>query len=115
MSKTSFTNFPLKCLQNGDTSLHISAAMGRRKLTRVLLESGCDREMKNKQSETAAEIAKRKSLAEIVQILKSTPPSVSINPSEKYGERERMQLDVQGQAPKWIVLFRGNLYGSCAA
>ena len=72
--------------QNGDTSLHISAAMGRRKLTRVLLESGCDREMKNKQSETAAEIAKRKSLAEIVQILKSTPPSVSINPSEKYGE-----------------------------
>ena len=35
--------------QNGDTSLHISAAMGRRKLTRVLLESGCDREMKNKQ------------------------------------------------------------------
>ena len=60
--------------------------MGRRKLTRVLLESGCDREMKNKQGETAAEIARRKSLAEIVQILKNTQPSISINPSEKYGE-----------------------------
>ena len=73
-------------MQNGDTSLHISAAMGRRKLTRVLLESGCDREMKNKQGETAAEIARRKSLAEIVQILKNTQPSISINPSEKYGK-----------------------------
>ena len=72
-------------MQNGDTTLHISAAMGRRKLTRVLLESGCDREMKNKQNETAMEIAKRKSLAEIIQILNSTP-SISINPSEKYGE-----------------------------
>ena len=27
-------------LQNGDTALHIAAAMGRRKLTRVLLEAG---------------------------------------------------------------------------
>ena len=34
--------------QNGDTALHIAAAMGRRKLTRVLLESGCDQEIKNK-------------------------------------------------------------------
>ena len=34
--------------QNGDTAIHIAAAMGRRKLTRVLLESGCDQEIKNK-------------------------------------------------------------------
>ena len=30
--------------QNGDTALHIAAAMGRRKLTKILLESGCDRD-----------------------------------------------------------------------
>ena len=35
-------------LQNGDTALHIAAAMGRRKLTRVLLESGCNKDVKNK-------------------------------------------------------------------
>ena len=35
-------------LQNGDTALHIAAAMGRRKLTRVLLESGCSQGIKNK-------------------------------------------------------------------
>ena len=34
--------------QNGDTALHIAAAMGRRKLTRVLLESGCNKDVKNK-------------------------------------------------------------------
>ena len=56
-------------------------------MTRVLLESGCDREMKNKQNETAMEIAKRKNLTEIIQILNSAP-SISINPSEKYGESE---------------------------
>jgi ankyrin repeat protein len=35
-------------LQNGDTALHIAAAMGRRKLTRILLEAGCDKSLKNK-------------------------------------------------------------------
>ena len=34
--------------QNGDTALHIAAAMGRRKLTRVLLESNCNRNIRNK-------------------------------------------------------------------
>jgi ankyrin repeat protein len=34
--------------QNGDTALHIAAAMGRRKLTRILLEAGCDKSLKNK-------------------------------------------------------------------
>ncbi len=43
----------IKCVffwffQNGDTALHISAAMGRRKLTRVLLESNCSRNVRNK-------------------------------------------------------------------
>ena len=40
--------FQMIILQNGDTALHIAAAMGRRQLTRVLLESGCDQEIKNK-------------------------------------------------------------------
>ena len=46
--------------QNGDTSLHIAAAMGRRKLTRLLVECGTDPEVRNKQGETAGEIAVRR-------------------------------------------------------
>ena len=42
--------FLLTYLQNGDTALHIAAAMGRRKLTRVLLESACNKDVKNKVS-----------------------------------------------------------------
>lgn len=34
--------------QNGDTALHIAAAMGRRKLTKILLESGASQTIKNK-------------------------------------------------------------------
>lgn len=34
--------------QNGDTALHIAAAMGRRKLTKIMLESGADQTIKNK-------------------------------------------------------------------
>ena len=45
--------------QNGDTALHIAAAMGRRKLTKILLESGCDKDSKNKQSETSLDISRR--------------------------------------------------------
>ena len=44
--------FLLTYLQNGDTALHIAAAMGRRKLTRVLLESACNKDVKNKVSWT---------------------------------------------------------------
>ena len=49
-------------VQNGDTSLHIAAAMGRRKLTRLLVECGTDPEVRNKQGETAGEIAVRSKL-----------------------------------------------------
>ena len=45
-------------MQNGDTALHIAAAMGRRKLTKILIESGCDIEAKNKQGETALDISR---------------------------------------------------------
>ena len=69
-------------MQNGDTALHIAAAMGRRKLTRVLLESGCDARVRNKQGETAEDIAARKRLVDIVQILRN-PPRL-LNAHEKY-------------------------------
>ena len=38
--------------QNGDTALHIAAAMGRRKLTRILLAAGCSTHVKNKVKST---------------------------------------------------------------
>ena len=62
------------CLQNGDTALHIAAAMGRRKLTRILLESGCDPAAANKQGETSVDISRRKQLGEILAILQQPPP-----------------------------------------
>lgn len=49
--------------------MHIAAAMGRRKLTRILLEAGCDRSLRNKQGETAKDIARRKNHAEILEII----------------------------------------------
>ena len=57
------------CFQNGDTALHIAAAMGRRKLTKILLESACDKDSKNKQGETAIDISRRKNLVDIIAIL----------------------------------------------
>lgn len=38
----------LSFAQNGDTALHIAAAMGRRKLSRILLEAGCTKSLRNK-------------------------------------------------------------------
>ena len=46
--------------KNGDTALHIAAAMGKRKLTRILVEAGLNINIRNNQGETAAEIALRK-------------------------------------------------------
>jgi len=43
--------------------------MNRRKLTKVLLESGCDLGARNKQGESASDIARRKHLGDIVDIL----------------------------------------------
>jgi hypothetical protein len=52
--------------------------MGRRKLTRVLLESGCSQGIKNKQHETALEIARRKNLSDIIHIIEN-PPSLLVS------------------------------------
>ena len=81
-------------LQNGDTALHIAAAMGRRKLVRILLESGytTDRdgngsqnaatniELLNLQHERAIDIAQRKENKEIVEMLKN-PSKIIANPN----------------------------------
>uniref|UniRef100_A0AAG5DXG7 Uncharacterized protein n=1 Tax=Anopheles atroparvus TaxID=41427 RepID=A0AAG5DXG7_ANOAO len=61
---------------NGDTALHIACAMGRRKLTRILLEAGCRQDAKNAQDETPRDIAQRKNLVEIINIL-NTPIELS--------------------------------------
>ncbi|KXJ75134.1 hypothetical protein RP20_CCG012289 [Aedes albopictus] len=61
---------------NGDTALHIACAMGRRKLTRILLEAGCKQDTKNAQDETPRDIAIRKNLIEILNIL-NTPVQIS--------------------------------------
>jgi ankyrin repeat protein len=48
--------------------------MGRRKLTRILLEIGINQTLRNKQGETALDIALRKNLTEIVSILQAGVP-----------------------------------------
>ena len=77
--RTSLSIVVISCnlFQNGDTALHIAAAMGRRKLTKILLESGCDKESKNKQGETSLEISRRKNLVDIITILQNPPPLLS--------------------------------------
>lgn len=76
-------------LQNGDTALHIAAAMGRRKLTKILLESGCDKEAKNKQNETAMDISRRKNLVDIIAILQNPPPILSQEDKEDQADAAR--------------------------
>lgn len=72
--------------KNGDTALHITAAMGRRKLTRILLEAGCDPNRRNKQNERAKDIAIRKDLNEIIEIIDKTVP---INRRDKQKEKPK--------------------------
>lgn len=65
---------PLRVNLNGDTALHIACAMGRRKLTRILVEASgiSSLVIKNAQGETARDIAHRKNLIEIIDILNAT-------------------------------------------
>ena len=46
--------------KNGDTALHIAAAMNKRKLARILVQAGVSTELRNNQGETAVNIATRK-------------------------------------------------------
>jgi hypothetical protein len=54
--------------------------MGRRKLTRILLEIGINAALRNKQAETALDIALRKNLTEIATILQAAPPLRTADP-----------------------------------
>ena len=89
----------LTYLQNGDTALHIAAAMGRRKLTKILLESACDKDSKNKQSETASDISRRKNLVEIIAILQNPPPILSQQDREEQADKDRTR-DRSGKPDK---------------
>lgn len=63
---------------NYDTPLHIACAMGRRKLTRILYEA-CGTSallLRNAQGETPRDIAIRKNLKPIIEILNS-PPTIT--------------------------------------
>lgn len=83
---------PLRVNLNGDTALHIASAMGRRKLTRILLQANCatSLKMKNVQGETAHDIAIRKGLREIIDILETPPAPISpVDECERERDRER--------------------------
>ena len=58
-------------------------AMGRRKLTKILLESGCNPTLINMQGETAMDIALRKSLKEVQEIIANPPPARDLRSSSK--------------------------------
>lgn len=62
---------------NHDTPLHITCAMGRRKLTKLLLEANA-MNFQNLQHETPLEIAQRKNLKEIVEIMKNYKAKVDL-------------------------------------
>lgn len=53
---------------NHDTPLHLACALGKRKLTKLLIEAGA-MQFRNNQHETARDIAKRKNLHEILDII----------------------------------------------
>lgn len=55
---------------NHDTPLHLACALGKRKLTKLLVEAGA-LQFRNNQHETARDIAKRKNLHEILEIIDS--------------------------------------------
>ena len=78
--------------------MHIAAAMGRRKLTKILLESGCDKDSKNKQGETSLEISRRKNLVDIITILQNPPPLLS----------QEDRQDQVGQEHIFILLYFSN-------
>lgn len=64
-------------LQNGDSPLHIASAMGRKKLTKILLASGSRTSSRNHQNETPHDISIRKGYAEITELFKNPPPIIS--------------------------------------
>lgn len=73
--------------------MHITCAMGRRKLTRILLEADARLNVKNAQGETPQSIAVRKNYREINEIL-STPKRIR-NRREKPKENEKSETGLE--------------------
>ncbi|KRT81136.1 hypothetical protein AMK59_5779 [Oryctes borbonicus] len=67
--------------------------MGRRKLTRILLEAGCDKNVRNKQNETARDIALRKDLNEIVSILDECASKKDKKAKNKKRSKSKVRFD----------------------
>lgn len=73
--------------------------MGRRKLTRILLEAGCDKALRNQQGETARDIATRKGLEEIINIL-NTPVAKQPKKKDKRDKSKERTVDEPDTAKK---------------
>ncbi|GIY69728.1 hypothetical protein CEXT_215741 [Caerostris extrusa] len=68
---------PLHIIDGMETQpFTFSAAMGRSKLTRILLEAGCDQKLRNNQGEMARDIAERKEFTEVIKLLDNPPVTV---------------------------------------
>jgi hypothetical protein len=78
--------------------------MGRRKLTRILLEIGINAALRNKQAETALDIALRKNLTEIAAILQAAPP---LRPADPLAGRPADPLAGRPAAGTGEALQRG--------
>jgi len=68
------SSFLLLCPLYSLETKYILTAMGRRKLTKILLQAGCDPTPRNLQGETAMDIALRKSLLQVQEIIANPPP-----------------------------------------
>lgn len=95
---------PLRVNLNGDSALHIACAMGRRKLTRILLAAGSSLKIQNAQNEAARDIAVRKKLNEILEILDSpvdeTQRDRSSSSSRQKDRKEQLHPKGKDGVPK---------------
>ena len=78
--------------------MHIAAAMGRKKLTKILVEAGTDTNIRNKQNETALDIAVRKHLSDIVTILECNNIQNIISDLEPSAEESREVRQILNQS-----------------
>ncbi|PAA64990.1 hypothetical protein BOX15_Mlig019347g2 [Macrostomum lignano] len=55
--------------RNGDSALHVACALRRRKIIRMLLDSSADLQLRNRQNETAIDVASRKGFDDVLDML----------------------------------------------
>ena len=92
-------------MQNGDSPLHIAAAMGRRKLVKILLESPLlEAELTNQQNETALNIAERKNHQEIATMIRHPPPVIKNNPDNNENEtKAEINVTIDSEESKHFI------------